>query len=558
MDARPKRFLQFVVIGLLSLTVATVARAADPAPTITTLTVIPDQNFPNQILFKLSTSDPPTDARWFRQPNAPGADISRYKIYDITNSNNSLVKAADVTSDYVAPGGKIAVSYVDGASLPLAHPLRSDHTYLIEVKDAGGQNQLDLTITASPTIVLQDVQHQRNALYVNANVPITMPDPVVVMYNPGVGPLQPFPAHILGVRGTLGFAIWVDEDLPAGQANPLQLSIGNVKDSYGTVVPVSGSVASAASAPTDVTKDFISIALSAIAATHTAPTFSAIGAFAPLHIAKNSVAWHSLHVDPSITFNTGSANAKTSNSVILPSQFIRPFLFGLPHNPSNDPAPKTLQELDDLTARDSLEGDKPSSVNVMNAMGGLRAEFDTQYGGTNLAAEGRLEWYLSALYGTAARRTAKVAMANPSVRSTLNLPTNGFSVTPYLQYDGGGHVTSQSIVNSTAGQPNASVPTYAISRIYFGSQATLQISRNTFALDGYWVELFKPETVPFTQGSNVLTRAISGLQPHAKGTYNISIDQEGHFAGSIAWENGRSAPTFQYLNKVTVGVQVTY
>jgi hypothetical protein len=431
-------------------------------------------------------------------------------------------------------------------TVPLKQPLHSDRTYLIEAKDAHG-NVLDATIVASPTLASSDAKHLRNALYVNANVPLKATysaNAVTVTYDPGQGKKTVYPARVLGARQSLGLEIWMDEPLPAGLSNSLQLTVNGITDLYGVAVPISGPLASAPSAPADATKDFISIQLSAIAAVHSAPTFGATGAFAPLHIAKNVVVLPGLiHVDPAITFDTGSANAKTTNTVTLPSQFVRPFLLGLPKPPQN---------LADLDSR------KPSNISVLNAMGGVRAEFDTQHGGTNLMGEGRAEFYLSKLYATANARTAAVSAANPSIRSTLNLPANGWSITPYVQYDGGGHVTSQSISNATAGLPNVDIPTYSISRIYFGSQTTVQYGVSAVTFDGSWFELFFVETAPFTTNNVVSSRTVSGLQPHAKGTYNISLDQEKHFSGSISWENGRSAPSFEYLNKVTVGIQVVY
>ena len=103
--------------------------------------------------------------------------------------------------------------------------------------------------------------------------------------------------------------------------------------------------------------------------------------------------------------------------------------------------------------------------------------------------------------------------------------------------------SGQSIVNPTAGLPNVDIATYSISRIYFGSQATIQLGRNSVSFDGSWVELFDPETAPFATNSVLESRTVSGLQAHAKGTYNISLDQEKHFSGSIVSENSLSAPS---------------
>ncbi len=512
----------------------------------TSISVIPYQGDDHHLWLLLAGVGAPVPAGWFTDSSSPGEIIQNYKIYEVTNANSSIESLNDVSSQFLNLSGQIQIRLKSRMTVPLKQPLHSDRTYLIEAKDAHG-NVLDATIVASPTLASSDTKHLRNALYVNANVQLKATysaNAVTVTYDPGQGKKTVYPARVLGARQNLGLEIWLDEPLPAGLSNSLQLTINGITDFYGVAVPISGPLASAPSAPADATKDFISIQLSAIAAVHNAPTFGATGAFAPLHIAKNVVVLPGLiHVDPAITFDTGSANAKTTNTVTLPSQFVRPFLLGLPKPPQN---------LADLDSR------KPSKISVLNAMGGVRAEFDTQYGGTNLMGEGRAEFYLSKLYATANARTAAVSAANPSIRSTLNLPANGWSITPYVQYDGGGHVTSQSISNATAGLPNVHIPTYSISRIYFGSQTTVQYGISSVTFDGSWCELFFVETAPFTTNNVVSSRTVSGLQPHAKSTYNISLDQEKHFSGSISWENGRSAPSFEYLNKVTVGIQVVY
>lgn len=525
----------------------TTAGVAAQTPTVTTLSVVPQQGNSKQIWLLLAPPGISAPAEWFANSTSPGANIRNYSIYEVTNANSSHISFKDVSSDFLDSLDQVLIVLDKTREvLPLKQALRSDKTYLVEAKDTQG-NFLDATITASPTLTSSDQKHLRNAMYVNANVPLEPTYPantVKVTYDPGEGPKTVYPARVLGARPSLGLELWIDEPLPAGLSNPLQLKIDGLTDSYGVAVPVSGPLPSAASAPTDATKDFISIQISAIGAVHSGPTYSATGAFAPLHVAQTSVVLpYLIHLDPSITFDVGSANATTTNAVTIPSQFIRPFLLGRPRPPQN---------LADLDSR------KPSHISVLNAMGGLRAEIDTQYGGTNLMGEGRAEFYLSKLFATANARTAAVEAANPSIRSTLNLPANGWSITPYAQYDGGEHVTAQSISNSTASLPNVDIPTYSISRFYFGSQATATYSIHSVTFDGSWVDLFDPETAPFKINSIVYSRTVSGLQPHVKGTYSISFDQEKHFSGSLSWENGRTAPSFQYLNKVTAGIQVVY
>jgi hypothetical protein len=193
----------------------------------------------------------------------------------------------------------------------------------------------------------------------------------------------------------------------------------------------------------------------------------------------------------------------------------------------------------------------------LNTTFGPRAEFDTQHGGVNFLAEGRAELYLPQLTKSVDFHRAVIASGNPAIRDLLELPTNGYSIAPYVQVDGGGHLNSQVISNPTPA-PAATIPTYSIFRLYIGFHGTAQFGRNTLSLDGSYVDLFEPETVPVLVKKTTEIRNISGFQPHAKLSYSFYLDQTKHFAGSISWEDGRSAPSFQYLNKVTVGLQVTY
>jgi hypothetical protein len=149
-----------------------------------------------------------------------------------------------------------------------------------------------------------------------------------------------------------------------------------------------------------------------------------------------------------------------------------------------------------------------------------------------------------------------VAAGNPAIRDQLQLPNLGFSIAPYLQYDGGGHVTSQSIANTKT--PAVVIPTYNISRLYLGLYGSTTLGRTSLTFDGSWVDLFVPETVPYTSNKVVYSKTISGFQPHAKGTFDFAIDQTKHYLLSICWEDGRSAPSFAYVNKATAGLKIVY
>ena len=78
------------------------------------------------------------------------------------------------------------------------------------------------------------------------------------------------------------------------------------------------------------------------------------------------------------------------------------------------------------------------------------------------------------------------------------------------------------------------------------------------SVDGSYVNLLLGETVPATVNKIVFAKTVSSFQPHTKLSYSLYLDDAKHFAGSFSWEDGRTAPSFQYLNKVTAGLQVTF
>jgi hypothetical protein len=490
-------------------------------------------------------------SQWFGNGASPAARLSNYALFQVLSPNTSQMHLKDVTREYFDDSGTDHLtldSFSNSIELPLKQPLHSEITYIAELSDPA-LGRLDATITASPAIIAYDEAALRTKLKITANINLSaaLNQPITIKrsFAPGAASTtDSYQSTIVDIQ-TDGIVLKLERKLPSGKTSPLQLSIQGLHDNYGTAVNIQSKVASVPAAPTDLTKAFVTAQLGAIAAVHSSPTFSAIGAIAPWHPVQRTVVLPGgIFFDPAANFSVGSANAKTSNSVIVPSSFIRPLIVGLPKLKKGEPSP----DLNTL---------KPAKPFVINMMFGPRAEFDTQYGGVNILGEGRAELYLSQLFQTSDVRTSTIATGNPAIRDLLALPQNGFTLAPYIQFDGGGHINSQSITNAGS-VPAVNIPTYSIVRLYLGVHGTGQRGKATVNFDGSWVDLFHSEIVPYTVKTTVYSRSLSGFQPYAKATFSFYFDDAKHFAGSIAWENGRSAPTFAYLNKVTIGLQATY
>jgi hypothetical protein len=199
-----------------------------------------------------------------------------------------------------------------------------------------------------------------------------------------------------------------------------------------------------------------------------------------------------------------------------------------------------------------MEGIQPS---VLNLSFGPRLEVDTKYGGVNALGELRAELYIPPLSKAASVQQAVLGSGNPAIRNLLELPTNGFAFAPYVEVDGGGHVTSNTV---SVGKSSVDVPTYDIGRVYVGLYGTVQASIFSFSLDSSWVDLLSTETIAYTTKTMALLRRVSGWQPNTTAGVAVTFDHAKHYGLTLTYQNGRSAPNFQYLNKVTGGVKVTY
>jgi len=492
--------------------------------------------------------------QWFLRQNAPGTSLSNYSVYVVLNPESSSMQVCEVSRDYLdasrppsgcailadpPSGDQIGQIRVDAdaktVDILLRKPLHADAHYILSIRRSD-QDKLEVSFSNTTSIITPDATKIRSVLKVKSTVSLravqgqSVTVSRVVAKGPAPG-AEIYPATVSQVE-TDGLVLVLQKELPSGKSNPLQLEVKGLTDNYGTAVKIQGKVQGAPAVSKDISNAFVTAQLSAIAAVHSAPTFSGTGAVAPWHPASRII-WlpGEIFLDPAVNFDVGSANAKSSNSVIIPSQFSRAFAPGVP---SNEGYPIAL-----------------------NTTFGPRAEFDTQWGGVNLLGEGRAEFYIRQLSHSVDVQKAVIAAGNPAIRDLLELPMNGYSIVPYVQFDAGGHLNSQSISNPT-GHPPVDIPTYDISRLYLGIQVLAQLGRNNLNLDASYVDLFLTETVPYTLNKVVYSRRLSGFQPHSKLTYSYTFDDAKHFAGSISWEDGRSAPTFQYLNKVTVGLQVTY
>ena len=523
--------------------------------------------------------------KWFTPPSPPAGSLCNYSFYQVDHPDDPRMKVEDVTSTYLAypPEGCGAVPVqlpAPGDSeqqfqLPLKAPLKFGVRYLFVVRDPANPdadtNSVVTVFTGSSSLLLEPQPKKNVDVMVTSTVWLnaTVGEKVVFKNKadkPGMSDTDlPGKVETVTRRGVI---VRLTGSLPADQTGALQLTSQGLTDNYqndikagGKVTPVLENTASSTPGQSPSINSAMLIAqFSATAAVHSNPTLSATGAFAPWNQAIRMIdisRGRAVYFDPVANFDVGTTNSKSANSVIVPSPFTHDFtLMGNQRAilEARDRCPAASPQDCDVAA---LAREKSVRYSSLNTSFGPREEFDTLYGGTNLLGELRLDAYPSFWYHTPASKKAAIAAGNPAIRDLLQMPDGGWSIAPYLQFDGGGHVTSQTIANSGK-NPAAVIPNYDISRLYLGLVFAGTYKSSSVNFDGSWFDLFTPETVPTVISKVTYAKTFVGWQPHFKGTYSYSLGATKHYFLAFSWEDGRSAPSFSYGNKVTGGFQVVY
>jgi hypothetical protein len=204
-----------------------------------------------------------------------------------------------------------------------------------------------------------------------------------------------------------------------------------------------------------------------------------------------------LRFDPSVTYDVGFNSTQSANSITVPSMFSLPIYLGagkadLKAAGPTDPVPVHA-----------------SGLSVVNLSFGPRAEFDRTWQRVNMLGEVRSEFYFLKFTQTQDVKKAAIAQGNPAFRDLLELPNRGFNLAPYVQWDGGGHVTNETVTN-TKTHASVVVPTHAIDRLYGGIYGNAQLGIVSFTLDTSFVNMFSHEIIGYTTTTDALLRHLHG------------------------------------------------
>jgi hypothetical protein len=478
---------------------------------------------------------------------AQNVKLSQFHFYVVVHPDTPDVHVEDVSSDYLTGQPGPGSSFVETVTLALKQPLRSATTYMVAVEGGGAVGRVTTVISPKVSLVAPSSATDTTLLEIQApfgikvaeNQLLTVKRKRVKINNAGAPVDTPelIPARFRQITAN-GIQIQLDRKLPVGQTSNLSIDSG-ITDANGNPVTVSGNI-DVPGLPTEDKAAWILSKLAWSTAVHQKPILTASGFIGPFHPPTRAIYLGSVRFDPNVTFDIGSNTSKSSNSVIAPAPFVYYDLCGI------SPTAKCLARLG-----------VPKFLDVLGLYFGPRFETDRRFQRYNPMAEGRAEFYFKNFYKGLQMSKAAAGAASPQYRDTINISENGFMIFPYLQLDAGGHANEEVVKNTKTGAKE-NVPSHPILRTYFGLNGLFQFWHFKVLADEYMVDMFEDETIGFTTDKGVALRKLSGFHPHGKLSIDFFVDSAKHFALNVTYENGRSAPNFEYLNKNDVGFKILF
>jgi len=134
----------------------------------------------------------------------------------------------------------------------------------------------------------------------------------------------------------------------------------------------------------------------------------------------------------------------------------------------------------------------------------------------------------------------------------------GWNLHFHTGFEAGGALDSSTVTNSTTKATVGTIPTYSIARFVPEIDGIFQYRWLSFESDLTGRYLFTTEhTAVDDRDGNPYLESVSGWKAVNAMTFSVKPSEQ-HFAFSVGYMNGFSAPTYQRANGVTIGVQVKY
>jgi hypothetical protein len=370
------------------------------------------------------------------------------------------------------------------------------------------------------------------------------------------------------------FTLLLDEGLSKGKTNLLSINSGII-DQFNKPVKTEGSV-EIPGLPKAPDKLNFELNLSSEAAVHQKPFFNLAGRYD----AQNLISFNDCFISvqnlpcywqPQITADLGLGNTKSKNSITVDLPF-RAIVYneGLNeftlNNEAFDDVNETNGEMPLLTYYSWKHTDWHKGAYYL--FFGPKFEADRTFGRINALGSVRMDFRLHRLLGSLNQKRSLLldsVLSGPSSTritkqqvSQVEIKT-GYSLVPTIGIDFGRKVTAEVIEKGNLRQV---IPTNSIFRGFAGFKGTYELNYRwlpvSLSLEERLYYLGKEETIGKKTDTGIDIRRVKGFHHRSVLSFDLYLNQVRRYSFNITYENGRGAPDFEYLNKISGGFKVTY
>ena len=306
---------------------------------------------------------------------------------------------------------------------------------------------------------------------------------------------------------------------------------------------------------------------------------------------------------PALTLDIGFRSTKSANSIVF--SVLREKNFWLCEKPNvltstqkqeQEPVEETDEEEPPCGRQEIVVPDPPAidGAVITNAYAGWtrtpwmrrshvglhigpKLEADRDFEKVNILGNARFDFVFHRWLGSINNKRRLIllepafAADKKAAAGKLQGPFFGFMLVPYISLDAGRRTYSETIKKKVTtqvdGQPvtvetSVEVPEFTIARATAGIISTFEWFTfkipTTLTLDESFTFIGLREFAGFTNEKGAFLRSVRGFHPKFKTSLDFAIDPGRHYSFNITWEDGRTPPSFEYLNKLTTGLKVIY
>ena len=546
-----------------------------------------DVTIPNQKTIRLKINSTKPLPREFTHGSA--LQVDAYRLYEVETPDPDkpcvYERCIRVWDGFLDPNNKPScIGDCQEITLNLTRNLPAQGSFLLVVRDleaVGKPGKVGFKVNPVAEIIGPwDAYQKRSEFRVKSNVLITPATSVTVTRT--VNRLTSDSLNVVEVPKDVDASLLPLNTTPSpkfihsfrfkkklmeGNEYDFVISNGLVDAANQTVVAKGKLKIPGSAAPLDDPK--ISLTLNSLSAASQKSVLDFVLSYKPLRNVKTfKVRKKQFYFEPEINSDIGLRSTKSNNSTTFYLPFTANFELEKPYRCQPDPEhPGNCDAFNssNIPAFASWSRTPWLRFAATKFYLGPKLEFDRSFHRVNTLGSARLDFRLFRWLGSVSHKRGLISGdIGEEKTATLEGINTGLRIIPYISFDFGGHANNETIEKELSATQTVTlvVPRHKILRGYLGFTGTIEWRLGpvpmTITLDESTVYLGSREIIGFPTDTGVEQRELRGFHPHFKTVWDIAFDTVKHYSFSVTFENGRLAPNFEYLNKLSAGFKVQY